>query len=78
MTHSYKSLVVVLLSCFIILFMSSGHMNEGVAAFVDVFTIRIEKIRLIPVIPQQTMNLLAIGIIGLINIRSKESHFTIQ
>jgi hypothetical protein len=63
MTHIYKSLVV-LLSFLLIFFMSSGHANLSVAAFMEIF-------KLGPNIPQQVIALIAIGIIGAIGIRRR-------
>ena len=64
MTHIYRSLVVLLLSFLLIFFMSSGHVNVSVAAFIEIFKSG-------PNISQQVIALISVGIIGVIGIRRR-------
>ena len=61
----------MLFSFVLIFFMSSGHVNESIAAFMNVFNIKIDKIRSGPVISHQIIILITVGIVGLIGIRRR-------
>jgi hypothetical protein len=61
----------MLLSFLLMFFASSGHVNESVAAIIEILNVKIEKIGLGPIVPEQIIVLITVGIVGLLGIRRK-------